>query len=268
MNTEVTFAPDNGGYGCLGAYGVEWWAIYSSNNLQVSRRELKRDITYFDENTSDYVMLDIMKLKPVFYKYKSENDTKIAGSEYRTRYNMHLGFILDETPDYVQDNAFSGIDLYSLASLSIAGVQANRKSIEDMESQAHEVHDFGTAKLNGNQIHVDFNKDFTGTEPIVTVTPHSPAKDYYIQSQDENGFVLAVEDAKTFKFNWIAMAEKTETIEKSVIDLDPHLKSQLEIDEATKEQIRKELSHDGPQKTMELKGSDAGKYKSKRYKAE
>jgi hypothetical protein len=264
-NTEVTFAPGYGGYGFLGGSGLEWWAIYSSNNLQVSRRELKRDITYFDHTISEYVMADIMELKPTFYKYKAENDTKVSGAEHRTRYNMHLGFILDETPDYVQDNAFSGIDLYSLTSLSIAGVQANRKSIDKLEAKSKEIHDFGTAKLNGKQIRVDFTKDFTGTEPIVTVTPHSPAKDYYIMSQDEKGFVLAVEEANSFRFNWIAMAEKTESSDKSAPQIAPNLKSQLDIDEAKKSQLREELMHDGPQKTMELKGKNASQYGTKKY---
>ncbi|MDA3911408.1 MAG: hypothetical protein PF448_08640 [Bacteroidales bacterium] len=265
LNTEVTFAPDNGSYGYIGGAGTEWWAIYTSNAVQVSRRELKRDITYFDEDISNYVMNDIMQLKPSFYKYKGENDTKIAGSEQRTRYNMHLGFILDETPDYIQDNAFSGIDLYSLTSLSIAGVQANRKSIEKLETQTQEIHEFGTAQLNGNEIRVNFNKDFSGTDPVVTVTPHSPAKDYYILSQDENGFVLAVENPNNFKFNWIAMAEKTVNNSKMDNNINMQLKSQLEIDNAKKQEIRNELMQEEPQKTMELKGKDASKYKSKRY---
>jgi hypothetical protein len=68
---EATLGPDNGGWGYIGNAGLEWWAIYTSNPVQVSRRELKRDITYFDENLSSYVMNDIMKLKPTFYKYKA-----------------------------------------------------------------------------------------------------------------------------------------------------------------------------------------------------
>jgi len=265
LNTEVTFAPDNGSYGWIGGAGTEWWAIYTSNPVQVSRRELKRDITYFDENISEYVMNDIMQLKPSFYKYKGENDTKISGSEQRTRYNMHLGFILDETPDYIQDNAFSGIDLYSLTSLSIAGVQANRRSIEKLEAETQEIHEFGTAQLSGNKVRVNFNKDFSGTNPVVTVTPHSPAKDYYIFSQDENGFVLAVENPNNFKFNWIAMAEKTVTKNNSSSNIDMQLKNQLEVDEAKKQEIRNELMQKEAQKTMELKGKDASKYNSKRF---
>ncbi|MGC9330647.1 MAG: hypothetical protein ACP5DZ_02070 [Bacteroidales bacterium] len=146
-----------------------------------------------------------------------------------------MGVILDETPDYIQDNAFSGIDVYGLATLTLAGVKINRQSIEHIEQQIREIHDFGTAKLNGNQIRIDFNKDFTGTEPIVTVTPHSPIKDYYIKTQYENGFVLAVENANQFKFNWIAIAEKVTSAEKTDVSIDPHLKSQLEVDEVTKE---------------------------------
>jgi len=233
--------------------------------LQVSRRELKRDITYFDENISEYVMDDIMSLKPSFYKYKAENDTKIVGNEQRTRYNMHLGFILDETPDYVQDNAFSGIDLYSLTSLSIAGVQENRKSINKIEEQITEIHDFGIAELNGIEVYIRFNKDFSGTNPVVAITPLGANKDCCIKSQDESGFVVAVENASSFKFNWIAMATKNANTKASDAQIDPQLKTQLEVDEAKKVDLNQELMHEGPQKTVELKGKDASKYNAKKF---
>ena len=261
---EATIGPDMGGWCYLGGPSLEWWGIYSSNVLQVSRRELKRDITYFNDDVASYVMNDIMNLKPAFYKYKAENDTKVEGLEQRTRYNMHLGFILDETPDYIQDNAFSGIDLYSLVSLSIAGVQENRKSIENIECQITEVHDFGITSLSGNEIYVKYNKDFSGTQPVVAITPHSPVRDYYIKSQNENGFVLAVEDVNEFSFNWIAIAQKEVVNIKSEPVIDALLKSQLEVDEAKKSEIRNELMK-GKQTTVELKGKNASKYNATKY---
>ncbi|PLX09259.1 MAG: hypothetical protein C0596_01520 [Marinilabiliales bacterium] len=261
---EATMGPDAGSWCYLGGPGLEWWGIYSSNVLQVSRRELKRDITYFNEDLANYVMDDIMELKPAFYKYNEENDTRIEGKEQRTRYNMHLGFILDETPDYIQDNAFSGIDLYSLASLSIAGVQENRRSIEEIEEQITEIHDFGTSKLIGNEIYVPYNKNFEGTQPVVAITPLSPVKDYYIKSQNENGFVLAVENENEFDFNWIVVAHKKVDIKNSEPVVDAQLKAQLEVDEAKKAEIRNELMK-GKQTTVELKGKDASKYDATKY---
>ncbi len=265
---EITFAPDYGGYGYLGASGISWCYLYYQNAIQTSRRELKRDITYFDDNINAYLMDNIMAMKPSFYKYKSENDTKIAGAEQRTRYNMHMGFILDETPDFIQDNSFSGIDIYSLATLGVTGVQINRKDIDELKEQVTEIFDFGTAVLNGNEIFVNYNKNFNETEPIVTVTPMSAVKDYYIKSQTSTGFTLAVEDANNFKFNWIAVASKPENTKKSNSQIDANLKSQLEVDQAKKQDIHNTLFKEGPQRTVELKGGDASKYRIARFKTE
>lgn len=265
---EITIASDQGSYGYVGGPGLEWWELYYYNATQASRRELKRDITYFDDNINSYLMDNIMAMKPSFYKYKSENDTKIAGAEQRTRYNMHMGFILDETPDFIQDNSFSGIDIYSLATLGITGVQINRRDIDELKEQVTEIFDFGTAVLNGNEIFVNYNKDFNGTEPIVTVTPMSAVKDYYIKSQTSTGFTLAVEDANNFKFNWIAVASKPENTKKSNNQIDANLKSQLEVDQAKKQDIHDALFHKGPQKTVELKGADASKHRVSKFKVE
>ncbi len=265
---EPTFAPEANQYGYLGTNSYAWYYLYYYNASAVSRRELKRDITYVDDQLDAYVMQDIESMRPAFYKFKVEPDELDPDNPSKYRPNMHMGIFVDEAPDYLQDNAFSGIDVYGLATLTLAGVKLNRESIKNIEKEIREIHDFGTAHLSGNEIRVDFNKNFSGTEPVVTVTPHSPANDYYIQSQDERGFVLAVENANHFKFNWIAMAEKVTSTEKTDVSIDPHLKSQLEIDEATKEQMRKNMQHDGPQKTMEIKGQDAKKYRSKRYRKE
>lgn len=265
---EITVAPETPGYGAVGAPGTWWYRMFSEGFVNPSRRELKRDITYFDDNINSYLMDNIMAMKPSFYKYKSENDTKIAGAEQRTRYNMHMGFILDETPDFVQDNSFSGIDIYSLATLGITGVQINRRDIDELKEQVTEIFDFGTAVLNGNEIFVNYNKDFNGTEPIVTVTPMSAVKDYYIKSQTSTGFTLAVEDANNFKFNWIAVASKIENTQKPNSQIDANLKSQLEVDQAKKQDIHDALFHKGPQKTVELKGADASKHRVSKFKVE
>ncbi len=83
----------------------------------------RRNITAVDEDMSEYLMQDIDKMKPSFYKYKLETDEMEAGNEPKCRPNMHIGLILDETPDYIQDQAFSGVDVYALASLGLAGVK-------------------------------------------------------------------------------------------------------------------------------------------------
>lgn len=263
---EITIASDHGSYGYVGSSGTEWWGLYYYNAIQASRRELKRDITYFDENLNAYLMDNIMAMKPSFYKYKTENDEKIPGKENRTRYNMHMGFILDETPDFIQDNSFSGIDIYSLTTLGITGVQINRRDIDKINEELTEIFDFGTAQINGNEIYVSYNKNFNGAEPVVSITPMAAVKDYYIKSQTSTGFTIAVENANNFKFNWIAVATKSTKQNNSSIAIDTNLKSQLEVDPAKKQDIHNELFiNEGPQKTIELQGKDASKYNAKKF---
>ncbi len=268
---ESTIAPDLGGWGYVGAPSLEWWAIYTSNAVQVSRRESKRDINYFDENISDYIMADIEKMKPALYKYKTENDELVDGMEQKTRYNMHLGFILEETPDYIQDNSFSGIDLYALASLGISGVQHNRKSIVEIEQKLDEISvqitDFGITKISGNEITVTYKSDFHGITPVVNITPNSPVKNYYIKEQNDKGFTLAAENTTGFEFNWMAIANYTENNKEpeQEYSLDPALMSQLKVNEAKKEQIHRLLFR-SQQTKLEIKGATGDSVKVNRFK--
>lgn len=268
---ESTMGPDMGGWCYLGGPGLEWWGIYSSNVLQVSRRELKRDINYLDQDLSEYVIDDIMKMKPAFYKYNVESDEIIDGKESKTRLNMHMGFILDETPDYVQDNAFSGIDIYALSALAISGVQYNRNSIIEIENQietiSSQINDFGIATISGNEVKVSYNKDFNGNVPVVSITPNSPVSNYYIKSQDESGFTLAVEDAQNFQFNWIAMATYTIEVKEDNLSnsIDPTLLNQLDVDDSRKQQMNKALMIE-QEKPLELKGDSPERPSAKKYK--
>lgn len=267
---EVTIAPDMGEYGSLGASGIEWYYLYYYNASQASRRDLKRNITYFDENISDMIMADIENMKPALYKYKIENDEIVAGKEIKTRYNMHLGFIVDETPDYVQDNAFNGVDIYALSSMAIIGVQHNRKSIikieEKLENLSSQVNDFGIATLNGKEVRVKYNKDFNGIIPVVSITPNKSVGNYYISSQDANGFVLSVENTENFQFNWIAMAvvpiQETNIVNSASID--PVLMSQLRVDENKKQQIRTLLTKT-QETSLKLVGTGLEAGKPKRF---
>lgn len=267
---EITVAPDMGQYGSIGASGIEWYYLYYYNASQASRRELKRNITYLDEDISEYIMADIEKMKPALYKYNIENDEIVVGNELKTRYNMHLGFIVDETPDYVQDNAFNGIDNYSLTSMAISGVQYNRKSIikleEKVETLSKQVNDFGIASLSGTEVYVKFNQNFKGTVPVVSVTPNKAVGDFYIKSQNAYGFVLAVESSQNFDFNWIALAnvEEESVQEKDVPNINPDLMSQLKVDEARKAQLRKLLTKTQVD-PLEIQGADAKDSKSVKF---
>ncbi len=256
---EATWAASAGSYGFLGTASVAWWYLYYYNATAVSRRDLKRDITSIVGDVAEYVMADIEKMKPSFYKFKVETDNFIEGKEAKVRYNMHMGLILDETPDYIQDNAFSGIDVYALATMAITGVQYNRKSILAIEEQLTEmqtlVQDFGISQISGNSVRIQYNKDFQGVIPVVTVTPVQLVESFYISDQDSQGFTLHVSESGSYSFNWIAMANCPMQVseQEPLTVLDPVLLSQLEVDEARKIQMSN-WALSLKQENMELKG--------------
>ncbi len=266
---EASMVPDHGEFGMIGKSTAAWWELHYYNAYQASKKERKRDIKYINETKSidDFIMADIERLRPAFYKHKGEYDKITEGKEHRTRYSKRLGFMVDdkETPDYIKNNTFDAIDTYGLTTLAVAGVQHNRRNIveikEIIEKISTQITDFGIASINGNEseVRINYNKDFKGNTPVVSVTPNSPVSKYYIKEQDENGFTLAFEGNESFDFNWTANANhKVETVveKKPVYNIDKALKSQLRIDESKKQHIRSVLSSDGQKaqpRILELK---------------
>jgi hypothetical protein len=231
------------GWGFIGINTHAVWALYYYNAVSVSRRETKRDISYIENASMELVMQDIDKMKPAFYKFKIETDELESGNESKYRPNMHLGVILDETPDYIQDNQFSGIDVYALATLSLAGVKHNRAEIQEINKTAN---DFGIVKVNAKEIKVSFAENFVAkldknTIPTVTLTPSSSGYSYYIPKQNNEGFTIIIEnyDGKEFLINWIAMAKTTvnNNTDKTK-NIDPALLKQLKVAESIKERIK------------------------------
>ncbi len=255
---EATWASSAGSYGYLGTASVAWWYLYYYNATQVSKREEKRNITYVEDDLSEFVMRDIENLKPSFYKYNVEIDEYIEGQEAKVRYNMHMGLILDETPDYIQGNSFSGIDNYSLTTMAITGVQYNRKSIVQLEQQVEaiqtQVQDFGMAGFSGTETRVNYNKDFKGTVPVVTITPTGPAENYFISKQDDKGFVVVSDKNQEFGFNWIAIGTvATDQRQDDDINIDPQLLDQLIVDDSRKQKMY-DWTRSMQQETMKLQG--------------
>jgi F0F1-type ATP synthase membrane subunit c/vacuolar-type H+-ATPase subunit K len=253
---EATWAASAGSYGYLGTASVAWWYLYYYNATAVSRRELKRNITSVEGDIAEYVMADIEKMKPSFYKFNVETDEFVEGNEAKVRYNMHMGLILDETPDYIQDNAFSGIDVYALATMAITGVQYNRNSIKHIETQISQmqslIQDFGVSVVNGTEVRVNYSKDFRGAVPVVNITPTNPVSGYYISSQDSEGFTIKVAENQSFGFNWMAFANAPVQAETQSTAIEPSLMSQLQVDESKKLQMSS-WALSLKQESMELK---------------
>ncbi|MFH2143672.1 MAG: hypothetical protein ABIJ97_14705 [Bacteroidota bacterium] len=233
--------PNAGNWGYIGTAALYWYYSYAMSHVNVSKRELKREITPLDENLYAFVMNDIEKIKPSFYKYKIETDEMESGNEFKYRPNMHLGVILDEAPDYIQDNAFSGIDIYALSTLSLAGVKYNHQEIEKMKTTAS---DFGSSSISGNEVWIYFSEEFSSliTEnflPVITIAPYYPNAQLYISEKNNKGFKVRSENNANCTFDWIAMVKVENKKSVSIESKIPQdLLLQIRVPENNKQQMQ------------------------------
>ncbi len=197
------------GYGYLGQSNRDWYYVYADYHTNTSRRETKKDITPLDNGLYEYVMADIDKIKPTFYRYKGETKDFVEGYETKYKPQLTLGVMLDESPDYIQDNAFSGVNIYSAAVLALTGVKYNRSKIQEMETVIQRNNEeFGSAQ-SGQWVAFDasFKQQCGSNKPFVTITPTSEHDgSYYISEVSETGFKVTA--SKNFSFNWQAIAPK------------------------------------------------------------
>lgn len=234
-------APGTTGWGYVGQANTDWYYMYSDNFTNTSIRDAKKDITPLDENLYEYVMQDIDKIKPSFYRYKGETEEMVDGFEPKFRPNMHLGVILDESPDYLQDQAFCGIDIYAMGVFSLTGVKYNRKEIQELKNKITNASAQGKGQTQNKELWVYFNQNFQSTlnnqEAIVHITPTSMNTGYYVAEVTKEGFkVVANSD---FSFNWQAQIPTLpNTSNTANLDINPTLLNGLKVSNSDKEKIK------------------------------
>lgn len=175
------------------------------------------------------------------YKYKFENDHPEDGiDKYRPQY--HLGVIVDEAPDVVQDVAFSGIDIYALSTLAITGVKSNRAQIQELKSK--QANDFGTTVLSGTQSFVTYSDDFKGVIsasnlPVITLTSNQPDVVLSVTEKNEDGFMItASKEVDELMVDWIGYAKVVhEGNSEKQSEIDSKILEQLEIPAETKQKL-------------------------------
>ncbi|MFP4663746.1 MAG: hypothetical protein ACLFM1_04910 [Bacteroidales bacterium] len=199
------------GWGYIGDSDTYWYYVYSQNLIDPSRRELKRDIISVTEreDLASYIMNDIDKMKPSFYKYKNETDQLIQGQETKYRPNQHLGLLVDEAPDYIKDNELSGIDIYALSTLTLLGVQQNRKDIKEIHREKQSYVSSGTGVIRDNKVKIAFDDSFKekikeDIIPVVVATPVGKDVNLYIVEISSNGFTLGCDSSDPVSFQWMA----------------------------------------------------------------
>ncbi|MFT5859064.1 MAG: hypothetical protein ACI865_001160 [Flavobacteriaceae bacterium] len=233
----------NGGWGYVGynvaAAGEYWWRMYSGGFINASQREIKRNIHTIneDEQLEDYIVSSIKGMKPSLYNYHNEYDEMKEGVENHFRPAFRIGLIADETPDYILDEGFSGVDIYGLAALSLAGVQHNMNAIEEM-NEVKTIQDFGSSSISTTELWVEFSENFEGQIPVVTITSNNPAVTISVVEKRATQFRVVVSQATPgLQFDWIAMAKKKASSGVKAADLSAELKSKLEVPSETKNEI-------------------------------
>lgn len=278
ISTEPTIAASASQYGYVGTNAYPWYYVYAQSCISLSIKSMKRSINYLDNSMYELAMSDIDAIKPAFYKFKNETDEFVSGKESKYRPNMHLGLILDEAPDYLQDNTFSGIDVYALSTLAITGVKYNREKIKQIENNVNDINklqtisEFGTASFQGNPLRVNYPANYVsslhGNIPVVTVTPLSQSAGLYIVSQDASGFTVAGPQNISVQFNWIAVS-RTETplLGQTPVntDISQQLLEQIRVPEG-KKLLLKNFTAGNKMEIMTLKGENpALNYKPLRF---
>lgn len=192
-------------------------------------------------------MNTIDKVQPYFYKYKNETDQLDINNFTKYRPMMHIGLLVEESPDYLKDETFSGIDIYGLSSLAIAGVKANREEIKKIKNKQKTLSDFGTIiNLKSGEYFVDFETEFTnqtiGNNVIISLTLNDFDAKAIVSNKTERGFYIKIlsPNNNSVNIDWVAMAkvniENNDLSENLNIPSD--LKNQLEISDEVKQTIK------------------------------
>ncbi|HLU84194.1 MAG TPA: hypothetical protein VKZ45_01870 [Vicingaceae bacterium] len=251
---DVAIDPEVDGWGYVGYISRAWWGMYSYGFFNASERKKKKEITPINQNEDieKIVMQDIEKINPSFYYYKQQNNSPSSSFDTRYRPHFQLGVIVDESPDYLLDESFTGVDVYAVASLSLAGVKYNHKKIQEIENKlTHSltINDFGSVQENNNKVFVKYSEEFisqlNGANPIINITPISEKEiNLRIVQKTNDGFIVAANsDEKIISFDWIAIAKVNTVKEDENSDSTTVDDSLLKKIHLTPEEKQKAIEH-------------------------
>jgi hypothetical protein len=240
-------ATETNAWGLLGASGNAWYQTWSYAFNNPSERELKKDITPVKGSVSDLVMADLDKMTPYLYRYNVEVDEWSEQNYAKYRTGVHMGLILDETPDYIQSQSYAGVDIYAVASLGVAASKYNREEIKQIKQsiglseQTMNIQDFGSAQLNGRETYIPFPSDFSAklgsSLPIVTVTSNDPSVTLSVIEKSASGFKVISSASKSVTFDYIAMAKVTNTMVEPKEEIPAETMRRIRVDQSSKDKV-------------------------------
>jgi len=249
---EVEISPEQNAYGYVGFPNVNlalrnaWWGMATYNFTNYSGRDEKKNIVRINENSAieHLVMQDIERMQPCFYNYTVESDVPRGKHDLRYRKHYHVGVIVDEAPDYIKDASLSGIDVYGIGTLALAGVKATAKRLRRAEETLKEVpiSDFGSVTCESQEVFVRYSDAFKeklgGTVPVVFITPVGVQEvKYRVVEKNAEGFRIVFERGSmnsSITFDWIALAKvkSDASLEFSLQQVDPTTLGKMHLTEA------------------------------------
>jgi hypothetical protein len=155
-----------------------------------------------------------------------------------------VGVIVDEAPDYIKDASLSGIDVYGIGTLALAGVKATAKRLRRAEETLKEVpiSDFGSVTCESQEVFVRYSDAFKeklgGTVPVVFITPVGVQEvKYRVVEKNAEGFRIVFERGSmnsSITFDWIALAKvkSDASLEFSLQQVDPTTLGKMHLTEA------------------------------------
>ncbi len=235
-------------WGLNGGSGNAWWQAWAYSFNNASLRETKKDINAVKGALSDLVMEDLDKLHPYLYRYNVETDEWKEGMEAKYHPGLHLGLLVDESPDYIQAQSFQGVDIYAVATLGVAAGKHNRDEIKQVKEsigltdETMNIQDFGSHQLNGREMRVDFDEAFSaklGTAlPVVTVTSNDPSVTLSVVEKNATGFKVVSSSDKAVTFDYIAMAKVKNLLEQPKEAISADVMNRIRVSDGVKEKVK------------------------------
>lgn len=240
-------ATETNAWGLLGASGNAWYQAWAYSFNNPSERQLKKDIIPVTGSVGDLVMADLDKMNPYMYRYNIESDEWTEGREAKYRTGVHMGLILDETPDYIQSNTYTGVDVYAVASLGVAAGKYNREDIKQIKEsiglndETMNIQDFGSMQLSGSEMFVAFGSDFAAklgsVLPVITVTANQPNVTVSVTEKSSRGFKV-VSSIPNVTFDYIAMARVKNALEEKKEPIAPEVMNRIRVSEQSKAMVK------------------------------
>lgn len=99
--------------------------VAATSFVNISTREAKKGITYLDEGRKDDVLEKLKAIQIAEYHYEYESDSN----------PLRLGLIAEEAPQEVLSVSGKGVDIYKLATFTLASVQELATRVESLEER-------------------------------------------------------------------------------------------------------------------------------------